>query len=303
MNDNAQRSWFDSAKIKITLDLLNGMDVAAELNDIQKKRTGMMLRALDNLSGESHRRNAHIQEHLIHSVTACQQYIEELVANQALQGRAILELRTSLSNTQHHIANLTEYVADKLANIDERLDQHEAQLTAHDKQINDLELASKADDEWQLWMIQWKSGELQELSPLARCYSVLDALYWGYFGAYFLQSNDEEAKYSRRRKLAFEIREQLQKDLNTAAADTLIPRANWLAMPDSPWRNDITQVLQYQGDWSLAAPASARLSFMATQWPMLATEQQREHDRNCYQLLDIKRVSERMVQEMFEVRQ
>ena len=303
MNDNAQRSWFDSAKIKITLDLVNAMDVAMELSDIQKKRTSTVQRTLDALSGKSRRRNDDFQEHLIHGIQACEQFIEDLMASQALQGRALLDLRASLQKTQHHIANLTEYMADSLASIDKRLDQHEARINTLANEVDDIKQEKKAERELELWVIQWKSGELQGLSPLARCYGVLDALYWGYFGAYFLQSDNEEAKHSLRRKLVFEIREQLLKDLNTAADDTLIPRDDWLAMPDSPRQNDITQILRYQGDWSLAAPASARLSFMATQWPMLATEQQREHDRNTYHLIDIKRVSSRMAQEMFEVRQ
>lgn len=302
MNSSTERSWYDVAKFQMMVDFINDTDVTKARNSNQQNRTGMIRRALDAISGKSHDRNNKIQTSLLNNAQACQQYIKELMEDLALQGRAMLEIRESLSNTQHHIANLTKDVADALAEIDKQLEQHEAQLYAHENRISELELEKKANNERQLWMIQWKSGELQALSPLARCYSVLDALYWGHFGAYFLQSNNEEAKYSLRRQLAFEIREQLLKDLNTAADDTLIPRADWLAMPDSPRQHDITQVLQYQGDWSLAAPASTRLSFMATQWPMLATEQQREQDRNTYHLIDIKRVSERMVQEMFEVR-
>ena len=303
MNDNAQRSWFDSAKIKITLDLVNAMNVAMELSDIQKKRTSTVQRTLDALSGKKPLRNNQIQKNLDDGIQACEQFIEDLMASQALQGRALLDLRASLQKTQHHIANLTEYMADSLASIDSRLDQHEKSLNGHGKRIGDLELASKAEDEWQLWMLKWENGDLQSLSPIACCYTVLDALYWGHFGEYFLQSSNEHKKNALREKLVSAIIRQLQKGFDNMPKDAPILRADWLAMPNSPHMEETTRLLQYQGDWSLAAPASARLSFMATQWPMLATEQQREHDRNTYHLIDIKRVSSRMVQEMFEVRQ
>lgn len=295
INPEAKHSWHDTAKIKMILDLVNGMDAALELNTVQQTRLKPVQRALDAISGHGHTRNIHIQDHLIHGIEACRHLIEELSASQTLQGRAMLNIRTSLQNTQTNLANMTEAVVNELARIDNVLGNHADRL-------GELELISKAEDEWQRWLRKWKSGDLQALSPMARCYSVLEALYWGNFGLFLQQSNNAQKKYDLWDKLAFEITQQLQTDFNTSR-DEDIDRDKWLTIPDNVQQEEITCLLQYQGDWVLNDPKSARLTFMATQWPALDMNARRAYERNTYRLIDIKRVSERMVQEMFEVRQ
>lgn len=290
---------FPHTKSKVIIDFINGLDAARDLNAVQQKRSSFIARIFDNLSGQSHARDTNIQDHLIHGLEACHQLINELTASNVLQGRAILDIRKSLQNTQINVANLAEITASEFKRIDNEINN---KYTEFKKEIDDIKLLHKAESELNRWLRKWKNGHLQMLSPMARCYTILDALYWGDFGLYWLHGENSSVKCNLYEMLIDELSQRLQADFNSSR-DTHIPRADWLKIVDNAQQEKIIELLRYQGDWSWNNPKFARLTFMATQWPALDMNEQRAHERNTYQLINIKRVSERMVQEMFEVRQ
>lgn len=270
---------------KAVIDLVNGLGVAQELNEVQKSRQSWRHRFLDGLSGKTQMRQTHINEHLATGLETCKNLVLELAKDIEKHSIALLTINNKVQNLEGNLAEVIDFsigLKGELADLKNEFGSQQRILLA-EQQMSRL-------------MDKWAAGGLNQLSPIGRCYAVLDALYWGAFGNYVRQ--DKEAQDfldNLRDKLII----RLQNDLGVDRGRDLI-RDEWLRLPENV-DAQLQEVLAYQGDWCLEQPKDYPTTFVATQWNQLPSQTRIEHQLLPFEMIDIERVTKRLIQDRFEV--
>lgn len=281
---------FPHLKDKMLVDLVNGLSVGNRLNQglKQNQNQSFLKRNLDLLSGRTQRTQNNINDHLLSSLSACKIYLEEIAGHTTAHAYAICEINRKLDKTQDYVGVLAneilsfrQKVQDSFVHIDERLTK--------------LEVKDRANDQLDTIFNAWQAGRFDKISPMAQCFLVLDRLQWGEFGYYFSQL-DKNAQHDTLDKLKNRMI-IAQKSLFDLSANQDLPKTVWLTCQNSCEHSN--QALRFQGDYSWQNPNNLPMVFTATQYPFLDTEEQRQYNSLARNMIDIKRLSERMVDNVF----
>ncbi|WP_281839667.1 diguanylate cyclase regulator RdcB family protein [Cardiobacterium hominis] len=278
-------------------DTINGLSIAKELNAAQRKRHDLFTRIKDGLSGVSRKRQDDINNNLIASLEGVSAWLSEISQDIGHHAMVLHQLDQGLKKAYSNIALLTRETIAIRDNLDS-LANNVSYLT---KELVDLKLSVMAERQMNEMISQWEAGTLDHLSPMGKCYAVLDALYWGNFNVYIQKGNKAETA-SLLNTLKNKITTCLRRDLQLFDNNKDLHRDDWLALPDKQQAQELLPYLQYQGDWTWYNPRSFPVNFVATQWALLDEKEREENRRATRHMMSIEMVSEQMTHEMFKER-
>lgn len=277
---------------KAVIDLVNGLGAAQELNAVQQSRQSLLHRILDGLSGKTQMRQTHINEHLPTGLETCKNLVLELSKDIEKHSIALLTINSKVNNLESNLAEVIDFsigLRDGLAVLKDELADLKNEFSSQKRIL-------LAEQQMSRLMDKWAAGGLNQLSPIGRCYAVLDALYWGAFGNHVRQDKDaRDFLENLRDKLII----RLQDDLGVDRERDLI-RDEWLRLPENA-DAQLQDVLAYQGDWCLEQPKDYPTTFVATQWNQLPSQARIEHQLVPFSMIDIERVTKRLIHDRFEV--
>lgn len=278
---------FPYVKDKLLIDLANGTQVVKEQNAIQRQQTSSIWSRVKNgLSGQSAMRQANINEHLNVGLESCQNLLNELSQDVAKHSIALIELESRQQGLSNNIIELIHFSVDL-----------KKELADVKSEVTSLKRIMMADLQMNRLMDKWKAGGLNQLSPLGRCYTVLDALYWGAFGQFVRNdiNNKDASEFFEHLRDKLIIR--LQKDLDVES-DRDVIRDEWLRLPENS-DPQLQNVLSFQGNWCLNGPKDFPITFTATQWPEMTSHNRIQYQNIPFALMDIERVTKRLIAERF----
>lgn len=276
---------------KMILDFVNGLSVANDLQDTIKKRSSHRNRFADAVSGKAHLRQAHINDHMLTGLQACEGWLKSLSQNANAHTMAIERVSNSLNKTQQHLATLANVVFDVREQV-ALLNQHTQNLL---EQFNTLQIGVEADRQLNYVFSAWRAGELKQYSVLAKCYIVLDNLYWGNFAKVVSLSEKDEFLKRLRNELVIQLKEELQ-----AEHDEIILRDVWI---ENKMDKSKQELIEYMGDWSLKTSLAPQ-TFLATQWATLDVEEMKKPEiyHLPFHIASIDTMVDNMIIEFFKVR-
>jgi len=278
-------------------DTINGLSVAKELNTAQRKRHDLFSRIRDGLSGVSRKRQDDINSNFIASLEGVSAWLSEISQDIGHHVMVLHQLDQGLKKAYSNIALLTrETIA-----IRDNLDSLANNVSCLTKELVDLKLSVMAERQMEEMISRWEAGTLDHLSPMGKCYAVLDALYWGNFNVHMQKGNKAETA-SLLETLKNKITTCLRRDLQLSDNNKDLHRDDWLALPDKQQAQELLPYLQYQGDWTWHNPRSFPVNFVATQWALLDEKEREENRRATRHMMSIGMVSEQMTHEMFKER-
>lgn len=279
---------------KLIVDFINGITVSKDLQSEIKKRSSHKNRFFDAISGKSHLRQAHLNDHILTGLSACEEWLNVVSNNLNEHSVAISKISHSLSKTQAHLTNMAGVV------IDVR-DQVHNLLKFTDNLIQDVQVLKTTDaakTHLDIVFSSWEAGDLGSYSIISKSYIALDNLYWGSFSKVMNFPNKSDYLKLLRNKLVI----QLKKEFGTSSDDQLYLRSDWILNEQK--NQNTTELLEYIGDWSLRKPNIVPNVFLATQWDTLDnTELEKpEIEHLPFHVADISTVVDSLIKEFFEVR-
>lgn len=289
-----QSSDFKFLNEKLIVDFVNGISVSQDLQSVIKKRSSHSNRFFDAVSGKAHLRQAHLNDHVLTGLRACEGWLNSLSHNMNEHSVAISQISNSLSKTQQHLAKVTDVVIDIRYQVS-ILSQHTQELM-QDVQV--LKTTDAAKTQLDLVFTSWEAGDLNNYSIMAKSYIALDNLYWGNFSKVIGFPNKDDYLKLLRNKLVI----QLKNEFGTNKDDLIILREDWLHSEKQTQNQH--ELLEYIGDWSLVKPAIVPNAFLATQWNTLDEQEVKkpEIDHLPFHVADINTVADSMINEFFKVR-
>jgi len=289
-----QSSDFKFLNEKLIVDFVNGISVSQDLQSVIKKRSSHSNRFFDAVSGKAHLRQAHLNDHVLTGLRACEGWLNSLSHNMNEHSVAISQISNSLSKTQQHLAKVTDVVIDIRYQVS-ILSQHTQELM-QDVQV--LKTTDAAKTQLDLVFTSWEAGDLNNYSIMAKSYIALDNLYWGNFSKVIGFPNKDDYLKLLRNKLVI----QLKNEFGTNKDDLIILREDWLHSEKQ--NQNQHELLEYIGDWSLVKPAIVPNAFLATQWNTLDEQEVKkpEIDHLPFHVADINTVADSMINEFFKVR-
>ena len=291
------KSIFPYVTDKAIIDFVNGLSTAKELNTVQQHRLSLQQRIFDNLSGKSAIRQTNINDHILSGLETCRGLFQELSKDIEHHGVALLTLESSIQNLEKHLIKTINFAADFKDEFNAFALETQKGLDEIKHELNMQKRLTLAEQQMTRLMDKWAAGGLNQLSPIGRCYAVLDALYWGAFGNLVRLNNTQTAEFLDNLQDKLIIR--LQEDLGIERDQDLM-RDEWLKLPENADQS-LQDLLAYQGDWCLSQAQNYPTTFVATQWQTLPQPIRMENQNIPFVLMDIERVSKRLIQDRFEV--
>lgn len=287
-------SEFNFLNEKLIVDFVNGISVSQDLQGVIKKRSSHSNRFFDAVSGKAHLRQAHLNDHVLTGLRACEGWLNSLSYNMNEHSVAISQISNSLSKTQRHLAKVTDVVIDIRDQV-VILSQHTQELM---QDIQIIKTADAANTQLDLVFSSWEAGDLNNYSIIAKSYISLDNLYWGSFSKIVNFPNKSEYLKRLRNRLVT----LLKKEFETKSGDQIFLREDWIYCEQQSQNQ--YELLEYMGDWSLAKPAIVPNTFLATQWGTLDTQEIKKPEINHlpFHVADINTVADSMINEFFKVR-
>ena len=289
-----QPSEFKFLNEKLIVDFVNGISVSQDLQNVIKKRSSHGNRFIDAVSGKGNLRQAHLNDHVLTGLRACEGWLNSLSHNMNEHSVAISQVSNSLSKTQQHLAKVTDVVIDIRDQVS-ILSQYTQELM-QDVQI--LKTTDAAKTQLDLVFTSWEAGDLKNYSIMAKSYIALDNLYWGNFSKAIGFPNKNDYLKLLRNKLVI----QLKNEFGTTKDDQILLREDWLHSEKK--NQNQYELLEYIGDWSLVKPSIVPNAFLATQWDTLDEQEVKkpEIDHLPFHVADINTVADNMINEFFKVR-
>lgn len=276
---------------KNILAMTNGLSVAQEVSD--KCPTGFVARNLALISGKTQMAQTNINDHLIAGIEACRNYAQELSMHNALHAQSILEINRRVNYLATQVADITDYIVDFKTDINKTTEELRSD-------IESLKSYNRAQQELDNILARWQAGKFDNLSYMGQTYLILDTLKWGNFGLYINNLTDLTEKDRLLDTLSHQIVSNLKQKMRLEDSRSPIIKQKWLELPST---NDKTlamqQALQYQGDWTWHNPENYGMAFTATQFNNLTQEEKFNYDGLTMSLLNIDRVSSRMLKNVF----
>lgn len=285
---------FPYLKDKMVIDFVNGLDVAKRLNQNNKNvaKQGFIKRNLHIISGKQQMAQNNINDHLITGLEACQAYLQEISHHQQAHAHAIITIDNALKQTQ----NYTIEIADMVGVLKEQVQDIHHSLSSR---LDQIELNQRAAQQMESLLSAWQAEQFIELSPMGQCFLVLDTLKRGDFGLY-INSLNRADKNQQLDTLKNKVVITQRLLLNKGANDDFL-KHQWLTPLSTKGNNQYLQdALQFQGDWSWDNPKNYSMAFTATQLPFLPDDEAEKYDSLVLNMIDINRVSDRMVRNIFQ---
>lgn len=289
-----QSSEFKFLNEKLIVDFVNGINISQDLQSVIKKRSSHSNRFFDAVSGKAHLRQAHLNDHVLTGLRACEGWLNSLSHNMNEHSVAISHISSSLSKTQQHLAKVTDVVIDIRDQVG-ILSQHTQELM---QDIQIIKTADAANSQLDLVFSSWEAGDLNNYSIIAKSYISLDNLYWGSFSKIVNFPNKSEYLQRLRNRLVT----LLKKEFETKSGDQIFLREDWIHCEKQSQNQH--ELLEYMGDWSLVKPAIVPNAFLATQWNILDDQEIKISEINHlpFHVADINTVVDNMINEFFKVR-
>jgi|GEM_PF-6402834 hypothetical protein len=279
---------------KLIVDFINGITVSKDLQSEIKKRSSHKNRFFDAISGKSYLRQAHLNDHVLTGLSACEGWLNLVSNNLNEHSVAISQISHSLSKTQAHLTHMAGVM------IDVR-DQVHSLLKFTDNLVQDVQVLKTTDaakTHLDIVFSSWEVGDLDDYSIISKSYIALDNLYWGSFSKVVHFPNKSNYLKLLRNKLVI----QLKKEFGASSDDQLYLRSDWILNEQK--NQNTSELLEYLGDWSLKKPNIVPNVFLATQWDTLDnTELEKpEIEHLPFHVADINTVADSLIKEFFEVR-
>lgn len=289
-----QSSEFKFLNEKLIIDFVNGISISQDLQSVIKKRSSHSNRFFDAVSGKAYLRQAHLNDHVLTGLRACEEWLNSLSHNINEHSVAISQISSSLSKTQQHLAKVTGVVIDIRDQVG-ILSQHTKELM---QDIQIIKTADAANTQLDLVFSSWEAGDLNDYSIIAKSYISLDNLYWGSFSKIINFPNKGEYLQRLRNKLVT----LLKKEFETKSGDQIFLREDWIHCEKQSQNQH--ELLEYMGDWSLVKPTIVPNTFLATQWDVLDVKEIKTPEVNHlpFHVADINTVADNMINEFFKVR-
>lgn len=289
-----QSSEFKFLNEKLIVDFVNGINISQDLQSMIKKRSSHSNRFFDAVSGKAYLRQAHLNDHVLTGLRACEGWLNSLSHNMYEHSVAISHISSSLSKTQQHLAKVTDVVIDIRDQVG-ILSQHTQELM---QDIQIIKTADAANAQLDLVFSSWEAGDLNNYSIIAKSYISLDNLFWGSFSKIVNFPNKSDYLKRLRNRLVT----LLKKEFETKSGDQIFLREDWIHCEKQSQNQH--ELLEYMGDWSLAKPTIVPNTFLATQWNVLDEKEIKRPEVNHlpFHVADINTVADNMINEFFKVR-
>lgn len=245
-----------SLKQKFLVDLVNGIDVSRDYIKVQKDRDGFVHRLWDSFTGDSHRRQAQINDLVVSGLDSCFEWLGELTEQLTFTNSALVQISDGLGRVKRDLAIVAHHAADTRQQLNQFQQVVDRRMTKLEATIRAVDIRQRAHQQMESLFISWEAGNFSSLSPAQRCFLVLSELGWGVFADYCRIAtaiDREQILQDLRNRLTI----QLMRD-SGKGRDERVDATLWLqndlqgyGLPQDRQRalaHDYQQALRYLGD-------------------------------------------------------
>lgn len=174
-----------SLKQKFLVDLVNGIDVSRDHIKVQKDRDRFMQRLWDSFTGDSHRRQAQINDLVVSGLDSCFEWLGELTEQLTFTNSALVQISDSLGRVKRDLAIVAHHAADTRQQLNQFQQVVDRRMTELEATIRVVDMRQRAHQQMDFMFNCWGAGNFSSLAPAQRCFLVLSELGWGVFADYF----------------------------------------------------------------------------------------------------------------------
>lgn len=281
----------NSLSEKFVVDFANGIDVARDHIQMQRRRTGFFSRMYDGFTGQSVRRHAEVNASLVDGVEASLRWLRELTESQAHSNWAIAQVNDRVTALTGNVARLAHYSADTRQQLEELAHRLDVRMQGMAQEVIRIDFIQKAQLNMDATFSKWAAGRFSALAPAARCYAALEELRWGALGDYCRHYSGQRQCYDLMSTVTNRAMKQLAEDVAVSVPARVNTVQVWLTAP-SARRNagaDMQQALSYLAD-GISMDAGPFVRSVVEQRPV---------NLSIPLLAGAERIAEAMVQEVF----
>ena len=169
-------------KDKVAVTLVSRLSGAKDHIKVQKDREGFFSEVVDFIRGTGARRQHQVNQHVVDVLETTVDQLVDVINSVTLGHRAIAAVGSEVKSLQSH----TGVIAVEVISLREKLDSLSRSV---EKKIGELELnlqkvdaRTRAQEQLIRVFERWNAGLLDSLPLAARCYAVMEELWWGDFG-------------------------------------------------------------------------------------------------------------------------
>ncbi|PHQ83872.1 MAG: hypothetical protein COB58_00325 [Thalassobium sp.] len=257
-----------SLKQKFLVELVNGIDVGRDHIRVQKTRDGFVNRLFDSFTGDSHRRQNHVNDLVINGLESSFKWLSNLTEEITLTNKALIQVSHALTKIKQELTCVANFAADTKEQLDNFQCHVDQRFNQVEMKIREVDFRQRAWQQADALFHSWNAGNFVSLSLAQRCFLVITELAWGVFGDYCKIANsrdcDEILINLRNRMIA-----QIIQDANITH-NTRVDSSIWLEQ-----RQALSEkALQYQQAVSYLG-SNISLDQQAFTWYVLNSEAER----------------------------
>ena len=197
-----------SLKDKVAVTLVSRLSGARDHIKVQKDREDFFSEVVDFIRGTGARRQHQINQHVVDVLETTVDQLVDVVNSVALGHRAIAAVGSEVKSLQSHTGVIAVEVIslrDKLYGLARSVDKRMGELELN---LQKVDARTRAQEQLVRVFERWNAGLLDSLPLAARCYAVMEELWWGDFGHFLVHHPGVDAN-------------QLREDLRVKAMGTL----------------------------------------------------------------------------------
>jgi hypothetical protein len=280
-NLEKQQQFFPYLADKAVIDFVNGLEVMNDRNSAMKGRSGLGSRLLDSLSGKNHMHQTAINESIQDDLTACLGWLHQLNEKTVEHAYAIQHIKGVLDKHSLVLDALTNHVLEikeSFKNLNNRVDEL-------DKKLNGISLKVYAQDQLNKLVTAWKANDenFKGLSVIEKVYYVLENLAYGPFNAYLMnlaEAKDTNTIEEEKKHLKNSLVECINLELNVSGFNSELPISRRVWIANKGITPEKQEVLEYLGSRSCMDNTLFPITFLASQWNALNTEEREKANVN-----------------------
>ena len=186
-----------SLKDKVAVTLVSRLSGAKDHIKVQRGREDFLSEMVDFVRGTGARRQHQVNQHVVDVLEATVDQLFDVIDSVALSHRAIEAVGSKVKNLQLHAGAIAVEVIslrDKLDGLSRSVDQKIGELELN---LQKVDARTRAQEQLGRVFERWNAGLLDSLPIAARCYAVMEELWWGDFGHFLLHHPGADANQLR----------------------------------------------------------------------------------------------------------
>ncbi len=235
---------------KFVIELANSIQVSKDHISMQESRLDLASRLVDAVTGDSAKRQTHINKDLQSGLDSAFDWLNALTKEVKLSFLAIQTANEKITQISEGMLDLTDYSVET-RNLLNQLSKSLHQKCDHlHERIQHIEAESRAERQINLLFDKWGAGRFNHLPIMSRLYVCLEQLYFGDYGDYYRQYRTSSPRIVTDLLESIQVKaiKQLNKDAELKHNE-FMPTISWLSEPEI-LSTDLKDALEFMGDWA-----------------------------------------------------